>query len=243
VIAPTSVEDCFFSAIDAFNYAERYQVPVIILSDQGLATRMEVIHRPDLSEVDLWDRSTLGDVNGGEYMRYAKTSDGVSPMGIPGQPGGQYVATGIEHDEYGHPGYTPEIHSGMMRKRFQKLEPLKNGLARHVVHGDERPADIAIVGFGSTFGPVREAVDALQAQGMSVGAFYPRVLGPFPAEQVAEFAGAATHVVIPEVNYTAQLARLVRAETDLRPLSRAKCDGLPFTAEDIQDIVIEETAR
>jgi 2-oxoglutarate ferredoxin oxidoreductase subunit alpha len=243
VIAPTSVEDCFWSAIDAFNYAERYQVPVIFLTDQGLATRMEVIHKPDLSRVELWPRKTLADVNGGEYRRYAYTEDNVSPMGIPGQRGGQYVATGIGHDEWGHPGYTPEIHSGQQRKRWAKLEPLRNGLARHVTHGEERPSDVAIIGFGSTYGPVREAVDALAAQGVSVGAFYPRVLGPFPAEAVADFAGRATRVVVPEVNYTGQLARLVRAETGLELRSHAKCDGLPFTAEDIQDIVTEEMAR
>lgn len=243
VISPTSVEDCFWTAIDAFNYAERYQVPVIVLTDQALATRMEVVHRPDTSKVECWPRITSADVNGGEYRRYELTPDGVSPMGIPGEAGGQYVATGIEHDEYGHPGYTPEIHSSQQRKRWSKLDPLKNGVARHAVHGAERPTDVAIVGFGSSFGPAREAVEALAAQGLSVGAFYPRVLGPFPADAVADFTGSAKHVIVPEVNYTGQLARLIRSELRIDLHSHAKCDGLPFTAEDIQDIVIEELAR
>ncbi|MBY0307807.1 MAG: 2-oxoacid:acceptor oxidoreductase subunit alpha [Phycisphaerales bacterium] len=235
VVAPVSVEDCFWTAIDAFNYSERFQVPVILLTDQGLATRMEVIHKPDTSGVELWERKTSAGWNG-DYKRYAYTDDSVSPMGIPGEEGGQYVATGIEHDELGHPGYTPEIHVGMQTKRWAKLEPLRNGLARHVTHGDERP-EIALIGFGSTFGPVREAVDRARAEGLSVGAFYPRVLGPFPAEQVRGFASGARRVIVPEVNFTGQLARLVRGECGIAVESHAKCDGLPFTAEDIYDAI------
>jgi 2-oxoglutarate/2-oxoacid ferredoxin oxidoreductase subunit alpha len=237
VIAPITVEDCFWATIDAFNYSERFQVPVILLTDQGLATRMEVIHKPDTSRVELWERKTSAGLNG-DYKRYAYTDDSVSPMGIPGEEGGQYVSTGIEHDEYGHPGYTPEIHMGMQTKRWAKLAPLANGLARHEEYGDEQP-DIAIIGFGSTYGAVREAVAALRERGLSVGAFYPRVLGPFPAERVKQFAANATRVVVPEVNFTGQLARLVRSECGLVVESHPKCDGLPFTAEDIQDLISE----
>ena len=237
VIAPITVEDCFWATIDAFNYSERFQVPVILLTDQGLATRMEVIHKPDTSKVELWERRTSAGLNG-DYKRYAYTDDSVSPMGIPGEEGGQYVATGIEHDEYGHPGYTPAIHTGMQTKRWAKLAPLANGLARHELYGDEQP-EIAVIGFGSTYGPVREAVAAMRERGLSVGAFYPRVLGPFPAERVKEFAANATRVLVPEVNFTGQLARLVRAECGLRVESHPKCDGLPFTAEDIQDLISE----
>jgi 2-oxoglutarate ferredoxin oxidoreductase subunit alpha len=162
-------------------------------------------------------------------------------MGIPGEPGGQHVATGIEHDEYGHPGYTPEIHVGMQQKRWGKLEPLRNGAARHEHYGEETP-EIAIIGFGSTYGPVREAVDRARADGISVGAFYPRVLGPFPTQKVTEFTANARRVLVPEVNFTGQLARLVRGECGISVESHAKCDGLPFTAEDIYD-TIQEAAR
>jgi 2-oxoglutarate ferredoxin oxidoreductase subunit alpha len=240
VVSPTSVEDCFWTAIDAFNYSERFQVPVILLTDQGLATRMEVIHKPDTSLVEIWPRRTAADATGA-YRRYEYTPDLVSPMGIPGEVGGQYVATGIEHDELGHPGYTPEIHIGMQRKRWGKLEPLRNGAARHEQYGEEAP-EIAVIGFGSTYGPVREAIDMAQAAGISVGAFYPRVLGPFPAQKVGEFTANARHVLVPEVNFTGQLARLVRGECGIPVESHAKCDGLPFTAEDIYD-TIQEAAR
>jgi 2-oxoglutarate ferredoxin oxidoreductase subunit alpha len=241
VIAPVSVEDCFFATIDAFNYAEQYQLPVILLTDQGLATRLEVIHRPDTSQIELTQRKTSKGVAREEYKRYEYTPDHVSPMGIPGEPDGMYVATGIEHDEYGHPAYTPEIHLGMGHKRWDKLEPLKT-TARQAAHGDAHPTDVAFIGFGSTFGPVREAIDRLLEQGLSVGSFYPRILMPFPADKVIDFVKDAKRVVVPEVNFTGQLARLIKAETGIELESVAKCDGLPFTAEAIMDLVTQEVA-
>ncbi len=237
VIAPTSVEDCFWATVDAFNYAERYQVPVIILTDQGLATRMAVITAPDLSKVEKWPRKTAKDVEG-RARRYELTEDNISPMGLPGEPNGQYVATGIEHDEWGHPAYTPEVHTAMQAKRWKKLEPLANGVARHERYGDEQPA-IAVIGFGSTFGAAREGIDMARADGLSVGAFYPRVLGPLPVDAVREFTANASTVVVPEVNYSGQLARLLRSEVGISVDSRAKCDGLPFTAEDIYEMITE----
>src|SRR5262245_16784026 len=236
VIAPITVEDCFWSTIDAFNYSERFQVPVILLTDQGLATRMEVIHKPDTEKVELWERKTSAGVE--DYKRYELTEDSVSPMGIPGEEGGQYVSTGIEHDEFGHPAYTPENHVAMQTKRWAKLAPLANGLVRHETHGDETP-DIAVIGFGSTYGPVREAVDRAREEGLSVGLFFPRVLGPFPVEQVTAFTANASRVLVPEVNFSGQLARLVRGECGIQVESHAKCDGLPFTAEDVLDIIME----
>jgi len=237
VIAPTSVEDCFWATVDAFNYAEQYQVPVIILTDQGLATRMAVITAPDLSKVEHVARKTAKDVEG-RARRYELTEDGISPMGLPGEPNGQYVATGIEHDEWGHPAYTPEVHTAMQEKRWKKLEPLANGVVRHEQYGDVEP-EIAVIGFGSTYGAVREGIDMARADGLSVGAFYPRVLGPFPVDRVRQFTANATKVVVPEVNYSGQLARLLRGEVGLSVDSRAKCDGLPFTAEDIYEMITE----
>jgi 2-oxoglutarate/2-oxoacid ferredoxin oxidoreductase subunit alpha len=237
VIAPITVEDCFWATIDAFNYSERYQVPVILLTDQGLATRMEVIHKPDTDRIELWSRTTAAGLDR-EYKRYELTEDSISPMGIPGEEGGQYVSTGIEHDELGHPAYTPENHVAMQTKRWAKLEPLKNGIVRHERYGDTEP-EIAVIGFGSTYGAVREAIDLARAEGVSVGAFYPRVLGPFPAEQVRAFAAGARRVLVPEVNFTGQLARLVRGECGIPVESHARCDGLPFTAEDVLDVIME----
>jgi 2-oxoglutarate/2-oxoacid ferredoxin oxidoreductase subunit alpha len=237
VMAPVTVEDCFWTMIDAFNYAERYQVPVIVLTDQGLATRMEVIPRPDTSAIELWPRKTSADVEG-EFKRYELTEDSVSPMGIPGEPNGRHVATGIEHDEYGHPAYTPENHVAMQRKRHAKLAPLANGIARHATIGEAAP-EIALLGFGSTYGAVREAIERAKEDGLSVGGFYPRVLAPFPVDQVRAFTAGARRVIVPEVNYTGQLARLIRGECGIAVESFAKSDGLPFTGEDVYDMITQ----
>ncbi len=241
VMAPVSVEDCFFATVDAFNYAEQYQVPVILLTDQGLATRLEVIHRPDVSKLTLTPRKTSKGMAREDYKRYEYTADHVSPMGIPGEPNGMYVATGIEHDEYGHPAYTPEIHLNMSHKRWDKLDPLRTE-ARQAAHGETQPTDVAFIGFGSTFGPVREAIDRLTELGISVGSFYPRVLAPFPAQAVIDFVADARRVIVPELNFTGQLARLIKAETGIELESVAQCNGLPFTAEAIMDLVTQEVA-
>ena len=160
-------------------------------------------------------------------------------MGIPGEEGGQYVSTGIEHDEYGHPGYTPEIHVGMQTKRWAKLDPLANGLARHELYGDEQP-EIAIIGFGSTYGAVREAVDLRPRPRGSRWARSTRACSARSRPRGSSTSPPTPRrVVVPEVNFTGQLARLVRSECGLTVESHAKCDGLPFTAEDVQDLISE----
>ena len=181
VLAPVTVEDCFWTTIDAFNYAERYQVPVILLTDQGLAT--------DGGHPQA--RPLQGRALGAPHLRRARTattSATRSPRtrsrrwASPARRAASTWPPGIEHDELGPPAYTPENHVRMQTKRWAKLDPLRNGVARHETVGDERP-DIAVIGFGSTYGPAREAVEAARAQGLSVGAFYPRVLGAVPGRR------------------------------------------------------------
>ena len=137
VMAPTSVEDCFHVIVEAFNAAEKYQVPVIVLSDQSLSHRLETVPRPDLDSYDVAERvSPNGSAQAnGSYKRYEIHADGVSPMAVPGGPGA-YVSTGIEHDEAGNPHYEPELHTAMMSKRFRKLEPLADARG---ARDDHRP--------------------------------------------------------------------------------------------------------
>jgi len=106
VMAPTSVEDCFYLIQHALNIAERYQLPVIVLSDQSLAHRRCTIPKPDLSLVPRWERIAPEPGTNGEYARYAITETGISPVAVPGMPGLAYTATGIEHNEFGDPTYS-----------------------------------------------------------------------------------------------------------------------------------------
>ena len=138
VLAATSVEDCFWLAIKAFNLSEKYQMPVILMTDTVVAVRTESIERPDLSRVELVERETwsangangqatnqtpmLEELDDSGYLPYKLTDSGVSPMSVPGTPGGQYVAMGLEHNEKGRGRWDQQTHMLMTQKRFRKME-------------------------------------------------------------------------------------------------------------------------
>jgi 2-oxoglutarate/2-oxoacid ferredoxin oxidoreductase subunit alpha len=234
VMAPTSVEDCFAVIVEAFNAAERFQAPVIMLSDQSLSHRLETVRRPDLAKLEVIDRRRPnGEVNGG-YKRYEISADGVSPMAVPGGRGA-YVSTGIEHDEAGNPHYEPELHEAMMDKRFRKFEPLTRE-SRISFSGPES-ADVGILGWGSTEGAAVEAAELCLDRGLKVSTCYPRVLAPLPVERIRKWAAGMERIVVPELNVTGQFARLLRADTGLEIESVTKATGLPFTAWQIADYI------
>ncbi len=245
VMAPTSVDDCFHIIVDAFNAAEKYQVPVIVLSDQSLSHRLETIARPDPSARDVDERVTLNgsEANGaqanGSYQRYLIRDDGVSPMAIPGTPGA-YVSTGIEHDEAGHPRYEPELHTAMMAKRFRKLDPLASHEGRITMSGPAQ-ADVGILGWGSTEGAAIEAARICLDRGLQVSTCYPRVLAPLPVERIREWAQGMKRIVVPELNVTSQFARLVRSDVGIEVESVTKATGLPFASAQIANFITDGT--
>jgi len=154
-----------------------------VLSDQALAPRVETCQLFRLDQVDLLDRE-LADLDGHDgYQRFKITETGVSPMAIPGMKGGHYTAEGLEHNEKGNPNYTPDMHSAMMDKRRRKVDTARQQLTlwENVVEewGDEEAA-IAIMGWGSSMGPVQEAMARAQAAGYKVAALFPKVLLPMP---------------------------------------------------------------
>ena len=241
VMAPTSVEDCFHVIVEAFNAAEKYQVPVIVLSDQSLSHRLETVMRPDLDSYEVASRVSpngRAETNG-SYKRYEIHADGVSPMAVPGGPGA-YVSTGIEHDEAGNPHYEPELHAVMMSKRFGKLEPLAEHEGRVTITGPEQ-ADVGILGWGSTEGAAQEAAEICLDRGIKVSTCYPRVLAPLPISRIRAWADGMQRVIVPELNVTGQFARLARADVGLQCDSVTKATGLPFTAAQIADYITEGT--
>ncbi len=234
VIAPTTVADCVQSTVDAFNAAETYQVPVILLSDQSLSHRLETIDRPNLDEIAVEDRKAPAG-GGNHYQRYEFTSDNVSPMSTPGVAGGAYVSTGIEHDEIGHPIYTGEMHTAMQSKRYNKLQPLADH-GRVTVTGPEQ-ADVGILGWGSTEGAAMEAARILAGDGITTATFYPRILAPLPVERIKAWAEGMGTVIVPEVNFTGQFARVVKADCEIHVVACTQVNGRPFTAMQIADFV------
>jgi len=241
IIAPANVADCYSLIITAFNMAERYQMPVIFLTDQSLTARVESVDRSAFKPMEIEDRvkieSNGASVNGAtqaahSYSRYAYTESGISPISAPGPGAMAYVATGLEHDEYGHPDYEPEDHMAMMEKRFRKLDTAAEELPKPQRYGDA-DATIGIIGWGSTEGTIQEAVDRARANGYKVASLHPKILSPLPNRTIRDFIRSVKKVIVPECNYTGQLANLLGAKYGLQAIRVNKFGGIPFTAGEI----------
>ena len=244
VVAPVSVEDNFYQIINAFNLAEKYQTPVIFLSDQDMSVRVQTIPPFDLSRVHLEPRLVWNpNENGhGEFQRYAQTASGISPMSLPGMKGGQYVAEGLEHAPDGSPEYTPETHVENMQKRAKKIYSAAEEVEKwhmYETFGDE-DAPIGIVGWGSTIGPVREAVDHARAEGMKVAVFYTKMIFPLPTRLISQFMEKRETIIVPEMNFTGQFARMIQAEFWREVVSVRKYGGVPFSMHEIYDKIKQE---
>jgi 2-oxoglutarate ferredoxin oxidoreductase subunit alpha len=251
VLAPTSVEDCFFQAVNAFNLAEKYQTPVVLLSDTVLAVRSQSIPKPDLSRVEIVDRLTVADANGHEnghnaaipsaehkFERYALTESGVSPMGVPGMAGGEYVATGLEHNTEGRPRSDPKFHTAMTEKRFRKLERAASEAPPALRHGDPT-AEIGVVTWGSAAGAVIEAIDRAAEQGLKVDLLAPKMLRPLPDHQLADWLRSKRVVICSEVNYSGQLADMLMARYGVPLVKVNVYNGRPFTVERLVEAMSE----
>lgn len=231
VLAPGTIAESFELAAAAFNLAERWQLPVFVLTEQALCQSKATLAPLDVDAVRI-DRGKLiddGEVVFGEYKRFAFTEDGVSPRVIPGVPGGMHLAPGSEHNDAGVITENARNRARMMEKRMGKLEAMRAELPRPVLHG-VADADIGIVGYGANTGPIREAVDRLGAAGAPARFLQLRTLWPFPDDELRAFVQGAQHIFVVENNYTGQLERLIRAVVG--PLEALhgvrKYDGRPF---------------
>ncbi|QIF00464.1 2-oxoacid:acceptor oxidoreductase subunit alpha [Roseimicrobium sp. ORNL1] len=237
VLAPQDVEDCFYIALEAGKLARKYSCPVIILSDQALSSRIEAFHEPD---VDMhWVEPTLNlTPKDAEFKPYPL--ERTTHHAAPGTKmlGGKYpVVTGLEHDEWGHPSGSPKMHSAMTNKRRRKLLDAAAEIAAPKVHGDLE-GDVLLVGWGSTYGPLRESTDRLRAEGYKAGHLHLRHIHPLP-NGIQPVLNHYKHIVVVEMNdYGAygygQLAMLLRARF-CNPAIRSVCktDGLAFRIKDI----------
>jgi 2-oxoglutarate ferredoxin oxidoreductase subunit alpha len=244
VLAATGVEDCFHAAVRAFNLAERYQMPVILLSDQSMGYRTKTVDPPNAADLHIEERMRANGDSGDEFRRFEDTDTGISPTMIPGTSNSTYVTTGLEHDEWGHANYTPENRARMVAKRYRKLETLRHELE---MQGDgvfDAPAgaEIGIIGWGSTEGTIAEVVAGLRRQGINVAHYQPHVLNPLPVATLKQFIAPLKRVIVLEENHTGQLAQHLRAQADFgkTELVRAnQCSGLPFTPDEVQAAVAQ----
>lgn len=236
IVAPTNPADAFYLTIKAFQLAEKYQIPAIILSEQYLADAFFTVDKFNLSGVKLerYFMTQLEPPADGAYLRYKFTPDGVSPMLAPGQTKWTVVASSDEHDEYGHISEDLENRKRMVEKRLKKLKPLAEEIEPPLIYPSD-DAGLWLVGWGGTWGAIKEAVDLLRAEGKSVSLLHFRELFPFRTQEIAKIlSSSATRVITVEENATAQLAQLIRRETLLTPFDCIlKYWGRPFSAREI----------
>jgi 2-oxoglutarate ferredoxin oxidoreductase subunit alpha len=242
VLAPATVEDAFWITIKAFNLAEKYQLPVLIVTDQYLASSYATVDQFDVSKVTI-ERGLLFAGNEAEQLEYKRhqiTESGISPRAFPGQSKALVVTDADEHDEAGHLIEDAEMRTAQVQKRLRKLFSLKKEISPPQRYGPKK-AEITLIGWGSTYGAIYEAVDILRQGGASVNMLHLNELWPFPTEVVADTIGRAHHSYIIENNATGQLARLIRAETGKEVSGRIlKYDGRPFTPAYIAEAVRKE---
>lgn len=229
ILAPSTVEECFYMTIQAFNIAEACQLPVIILSDQFLGQRRETVLPFDLSGMTLIERVRPDDLK--DYRRYMITESGISPMAVPGMEGGEHAATGLEHREDGSPSYEPENHRVMTEKRWRKLELVKKYAVEPKRYG-ALDAEIGIIGWGSTEGAVREAMEKVNGKKMKVAALYPKLLNPLHTDVIEAFARPLKKIMVIENNYTGQFAAVLRSH-GIECESLTLCEGRPFKVSEI----------
>lgn len=231
VLAAADVNDCVGLTIEAFNLAERYQAPVILLSDASLSRRRQTVPKPDLAGVHRVGRMAH-EASESRYLRYRHTVDGISPISVPGQPGGEYIATGVEHTESGSPTDRPRDHEIMTEKRFRKLASVEEHLPSIEREGAAR-ADIGFISWGTTQGAVREAMQRFRQIGLPAAALYPKLLWPLPVKALEAFAASVGKVMVVEANRQGQLAALIRAQTKIRPGLIHLCTGVPISPWEI----------
>jgi 2-oxoglutarate ferredoxin oxidoreductase subunit alpha len=233
VLAPTTVEECFYQTIHAFNLAERTQMPVIILTDQSLAQRYETIPVPDFSKITLENRLlvTPEEVAKG-FERYKLTASGISPVGIPGKPGA-YIARGLEHNESDIPNYDQKNHQAMSEKRARKLDLALTDSDRNVERFGDPMSDFGIIGWGSTLGATREAALSLKEEGAEPDVLFIKLLNPLPKKEIAQFLANKKKILVPEVNFSGQLSFLLRSVFLRETIPFTMAGGRPFTAREI----------
>ena len=224
VIAPGTVEECFYAAVAAFNWAERYQGPVIVLSEHSLSEREQNFRKPDIESITVENRIVFTGDN--EYFRYQDSK--MSPMPLPGGPG-SYVANASEHDPMGDTTHLPERHIQMTERRFKKLELLEDG----AYESQNIDASIALMPWGGSKGSSREAYTQMIEGEIDLAWYFTMYLNPLPKALLEELLTKHL-VIVPELNYQGQFSSYLRSK-GVKAESITQYTGLPFKVNDLVD--------
>ncbi len=240
VLAAASIEDCFYITQEAFNLAEEYQCPVILLSDLEFGMCKQSVPAFDETRIPIKRgklvREGLPELPKAEYFhRFADSEDGISRRTIPGVPNGMFLSTGLEHNDFGKPAEGQEDRVTGMNKRHRKLATVPEAIQPFTVTSEDTDSDLLIIGITSTGGAIDEAMDMMKDTGKKINHLHLRLLSPFPADALRPYIEGAKKVLIVEENLTAQLRELFAAHFACHDklLSLLQYDGTPFVASTI----------
>jgi 2-oxoglutarate/2-oxoacid ferredoxin oxidoreductase subunit alpha len=249
VIAPSDVEDCFDCTVLAFYIAEKYQLPVIVLSDAFIGHRKESIN-----PTRFWDlkygfkkinrRITPTEEELEDYKRFKITKNGISPVTWPGMEKGMYQAAGIEHDERGFPSSDVSVHAKMTKKRWEKFREIKREFSFERLYGSD-DAELGVMAWGSTKGAVKEAIAKANANGIKVQAIIPQIIYPFLIQPFHDFLRNKKRVIFVEMAYAGAFRRYLRGfvrfgDFGVETVSYRQTGGAPFTVGQIYDKIVKE---
>lgn len=249
LLASGDFEESIRDAFLAFNFAERYQMPVIHIVDKALANSYATVPVPDLSDLRI-DRGVLVPPDNGSddspYERFDLGNGPVSPRAVLGQEKTIFWNTGDEHDERGHITEDPVVRNLMVEKRFAKLDLAAKEIPEDVklLYFGPKDATTVLVSWGSTKGPLLDALDRLWAEDAKIGYLHIRLVNPFPTESVIARLSKAKRLVAVEMNFGAQLAGIVRERTGIEIThSILKYNGRPMSSTELYDAIKAATRR
>ena len=230
IFTPGNAQQCFYLTAHAFQIAEKYQIPVFVLTDQYLADSYQDFEPFDISKVDttryIMTNEELSKLT--EYKRYAITPSGISPRALPGQSQHLVIADSDEHTEDGHLTEDLNVRTEMVDKRLRKYDALSKEVIAPTLEANTK-ANIILVSWGSNYGVVKEA-----AQALDYGALHFQQVWPFPKDDFIRLTKDATKIIVIENNATGQLARIIKNETGITNISSInKYNGLPFTVDEL----------
>jgi len=242
VLTPGDMEECFSVTAKAFELTEKYQMPAVVMVDKFLSlsyATTPAFKGGDNKRYIMTDRDASKLKN---YKRYDLT-DCVSPRAVPGQKGGQHWASSYEHDEYGHESEDKTNKIRMSQKRFCKLDLAAKDVPQPKIHGHSK-ADMTIIGWGSTKGPIREAIALLEEKGVKVNHLHLNIISPFPEQAITKAIKDASKTIIVENNQSGQLAGIIKERTGLDvDYTLLKYDGRNFFPEEISGHIVKILER
>lgn len=236
VLAPLSVTDCLFTMQWAVHLAEAMQTAAVVLSDQSLGQTLAIVDQP--AELAFVGERSVPEEIGEDYRRYAVGDSGISPMAIPGQAGGQYTADGLEHDEEGTPSSLPEDHIAQLEKRDRKISGFDYGQHWAELRGE---SETAVITWGSSTGPVKEALSRLRRRGEDVRLIAIRLLAPEQPREMSQALKGVKRLLVVEQSHSRQFHRYLRSAYDLPAETRVynRPGPLPFRPNEIIECLAE----